>query len=161
MKNAKLVFCGVLLSAFALLAVACGAVKQGIQAGQDAMSLTLLGHTYQTYCTANKKGPANADDLLKSANAQNEKNAIQEVKDGKFTLIWNVNLDDPSGGNANKVLGYAAAPINGQRVVLFGSGKVEAIPEADFQAKPKAAPGTGAAPAEKAAPPKTKDKKGQ
>lgn len=128
---------------FALLALACSGIQQGVQVGKEAYNLTLVGQAYQEYCDTNKKGPADVDALLNAADAQH-KDAIQQVKDGKFTVIFGVNLSDPAVKSSGAVLGYAPAPVNGQRVVLLTDNpQAQAIPESTFQSKPKATAGGG------------------
>jgi hypothetical protein len=138
MTKAKFVICAGLLTAFAVLTMSCGAISQGVQAGKEAYNLTLIGQAYKDYCSTNSKGPKDADELMKSTSKQEEKDAIQQAKDGKFTIIWNVNLSDPTVVTSGAVLGYAPAPINNQRVVLLTDGQATNIPETTFQSKPKA-----------------------
>ena len=92
MKQTKLLICGVTLSAFALLAIACGGFTQGVQ---DGIHLNLDRPVlYQRYLNKTKKPPMGPDDLLTVATSQQEKDAVQAIKDGKVTIIWNVNLND-------------------------------------------------------------------
>ena len=146
MKNARLSLGAVAMLAFVLLSLACSGISQGIQAGKDAMNLQLIGQAYKSYCSSNNKGPANADELMKSANTQQEKDAVQAVKDGTYEVVWNVNLSDGSSGGSGAVLANAKTAINGVRVALMADGStVTTFPEADFLAKPKATPGGKAA----------------
>jgi hypothetical protein len=143
MTKAKWSSCAA-LAAFAALAVACSGIQQGIQAGKDAVNLQLIGQTYKSYCTTNKKGPANADDLMKSANTQQDKDAVQLIKDGHFDAVWNVNVNEPTAGGSGAVLVWTKTPTNNVRVALMAdTTTVNTYQEADFQKQPKAKPGTG------------------
>jgi len=129
-----------LLVVFTLLAVACGGLTQGIQ---DGVHLNFIGQLYQRCLTANKKPPSGPDDLLPLAKAQEEKDAVQAIKDGKLTIIWDVNLNDDKqfpDGKSNTVLGYANATLGGARQVLMADGKFTTLDDADFQKKTQAKP---------------------
>lgn len=129
------------LAAFAALAVACSGFTQGVK---DGMNLTIIGQLYQKYCDTKKKAPANSDDLLSVATTKEEKDAVQAIKDGKLTLLWNVDLNDPKqfpDGKGSTVLGYSNATVSDARMVLYADGKMEGIPDADFKKKPQAGKG--------------------
>jgi hypothetical protein len=144
MKKARLVFCAVALAAFAWLAVSCAAMNAGIQAGKDAANLVTIGQVWTNYCNTNKKGPANADDLMKSATSQSEKDAVQQIKDGHFQAQWNVNINDASAGGSGSMLVWTSAANNGVYVALMADGHTTAtLQEAEFKNKPKAKPSTG------------------
>ncbi len=115
--------------------------QQGVQAGKDAIALQQIGTAYRKYCQTNKKGPANVDDLLKSATTQDEKDAVNQIKDGKYTAVWGLDVTDPKVGTNNIILVYTATATNGIRVVLMADCKtVTSLSEADFQSKSKNKP---------------------
>lgn len=138
MKYTKSLICAVCLTAFLVVTVACSGFTQGVK---DGMNLTLIGQLYQKYCNDKKKAPGGPDDLLSVANSQEEKDAVQAIKDGKLTVIWNMDLNDskafPDGTN-NTVLGYSNATFSDARMVLYASGKMEGIPDVEFKKKPQA-----------------------
>jgi hypothetical protein len=143
MRKAKLMICAVSLIAFVGLSVACGAFKAGMQAGKDAVSLQQIGTVYKNYCTTNKKGPADADELMKSATTQSEKDAVQEIKNGNLTAIWGVDVTDPKAGGNSSILAYTTNANNGVRAVLMADcTTVTSFQEADFQKHAKATPTT-------------------
>lgn len=134
------VICAATAIAFALLAVACSGVQQGIQAGKDAIALQQIGTVYRSYCQTNKKGPASVDDLLKSATTQDEKDAVNQIG-SKFTAVWNLDVTDPKVGTNNTILVYTSASNTGIRVVLMADcTTVTSLSEADFQTKLKTKP---------------------
>src|SRR5262249_28729744 len=93
MTKAKWLICAAVLAAFAVLAVACGGFTQAVKEG---ISLKFAGQLYQRYQSQKNKPPANADDLLSVATTQEEKDAVQAIKDKKIEIIWGVDLNDPT-----------------------------------------------------------------
>src|SRR5690348_1025776 len=92
MTKAKWSSCAA-LAAFAVLAVACGGFTQAVKEG---ISLKFAGDLYTRYQSQKNKPPASADDLATVATSQEEKDAVQAIKDGKIKLIWGVDLNDQS-----------------------------------------------------------------
>ena len=138
MRKAKLSVCAVLMAAFAVLTMACGVFQASIQAGKDTITISQIGQVYRSYCTKNMKGPATADDLTKTATTPDENSAIQQIKDGKFTVVYNLNVNDPTVGNGTTILAYTATANNGVRVVLMADCvSIQSMQEADFQNKLK------------------------
>jgi hypothetical protein len=146
MKNAKGWMNGGALTAFALLALACGGIGE---ATMDGAYLHLNGQLYQRYLAKNKKPPSGPNDLLTVAFTKEEKDAVQAIEDDKLTIIWNVNLNDEKAfpdGKSNTVLGYANATFGGgsqigvARQVLMADGKYTSLDDDDFQKRTKAVP---------------------
>ena len=84
-----------LLATFALVSVSCGGVAKVREAAarqQKQNDFKQIGLSYIIYCDQNKKGPANADDLLKVTPEASV--PLQKVKDGEYKIIWGVNVTD-------------------------------------------------------------------
>jgi hypothetical protein len=145
MKKAKALTSAVLVAAFALATVACGGwMSQVQQSAKDTQHLQFISQMYQTYLTTKKKPPSGPDDLSSLANLQQEKDAVQAVKDGNIIVNWNIDLNDNSQfpqGKSNYIIAYAKTPLSDQRFVMTADGMVVNIPETDFQTKSKNKPG--------------------
>jgi hypothetical protein len=136
-----------LLTAFALLSVACGSVAKVREAAARATrknDLMQIGLGYQSYCLTNNKGPASADDLVKDQPAL--ATMMQKVKDGEYTIIWNVNLNDKKQFEKTPmfetILGYETVPLpEGPVVVVMCDGAGKFMTTAEFNAAPKAQSG--------------------
>jgi hypothetical protein len=139
MRKAKLSICAVLLAAFAVLAMSCAAFQAGMQAGKDTVTISHIGTAYRSYCTTNKKGPSGPDELMKSASTPDETAAVQQIKDGKMTCVWGLDVNNPAVGNGTTILAYTSTANNGVRVVLMADCvSIQSMQEADFQNKLKA-----------------------
>jgi hypothetical protein len=136
------VVCGVAVLSCIL---ACGAVKQAQQAAKDSMDLVQLGQSYHAFANDGKnkgRGPANADEWIKWAQAtpgQGDAVAlIQQTKPGgKYTIYWNVNIGALGGKSNTTVLGYDNKLPGAVGVVLMADGSVRAMQPAEFNAATK------------------------
>jgi hypothetical protein len=132
-----------LLVAFALLSTACGSVRQAAQRAQKSNDLRQIGLAYISYCDANRKGPANADDLVKF---QPETAPVfQKVKNGEYTIIWGVNTTDMTQfaktPTFQTVLGYESTAPSSGGVVLMCDGSAQPMTASEFNAAVKAKSG--------------------
>jgi len=135
-----------LLVAFALSSVACG-VQKAIQDAQDRAKkineLHQLGLLYHEYFDANQKGPSRVEDLEQLPSAAFAKDALQGVRSGKYTFIWNVHLLEvtATSGTPNTILAYEPSAQTSKGCVLFVDGSARELTSAEFKtmqlAKPK------------------------
>jgi hypothetical protein len=132
-----------MLMAFALMSVACGALRQAAQRNmetEEQIQLTNIGIMYQRYANAMTVGPAKVEDLDQFAFSKEEKDALQGVRSGKYKLIWKVRFLDMVEGTSNTILGYEPAAETSKGLVLFGDGRVEQLTAAKFKSTPLAKP---------------------
>jgi hypothetical protein len=115
--------------------------KSGIPRGMDLQTLKnsfkQIGLAYHNYLGQFNKGPATAKDLMPFM--ENSTTLENLLTDGSVVFIYNVRVQDMIEGSVNTILAYEKDADNkGLRVVLFGSGAVDVLPDAEFQSKPKA-----------------------
>jgi hypothetical protein len=104
-----------------------------------------LGMGYHNFEDANKRGPANAEDLKPFI--KDFAGLYEGLKSGELVLVWNVDFQD-TRANAKKggtslndlVLGYESKVPNDGGLVLMGYGGVHTMTAAEFKAAPKAQP---------------------
>lgn len=131
-----------LLTGFAVLSMACGAVGRVREAAdRQARSndLKQIALSYISYCDVNRKGPANIDELV---NLQPEIAPVaQKVKNGQYVVPWNVNMANMTQfteGTSNTVLAYESAVPTAGGLVVMCDGFVKNMTAAEFNAAPKA-----------------------
>ncbi len=142
MRKAKLSVCAVALAAFAVLAMSCAAFQAGVQAGKDTVAISHIGETYRSYSTTNKKGPANVDELMKSATTPDRRKTpcsrSRTASLRSSTGTWTSTIQFPVGKNNSTILAYTSTTNNGVRVVLMADCvTIQSMQEADFQTKLK------------------------
>jgi hypothetical protein len=131
------------VTAFALLSIACGSVRQAAERQKKQNDLMQIALAYINYCEAKGKGPANADDLLPYI--ENDPVLLQKMKND-YTIIWGVELNKPAqfeNGMSFTILAYEnAAPTSGGVVVMCDAAP-KIMTASEFNAAPKAKPGGG------------------
>lgn len=132
-----------ILVPFALLAIACGGVRQAAERQKKQNDLKQIALGYLNYCDANRKGPANANDL--APYVEHDPVLLQKMT-GEYTVIWGVNLNEPAqfeNGLSGTILAYeTTAPTSGG-VVVMCDGATRMMSASEFNAAPKAKPGSG------------------
>jgi hypothetical protein len=129
----------ILLSAFALLALACGnpvgKVREAADRAKQQNELKELGLAIHNYYDMNNKTPQSFADLDK-ANLTMSPDAASAVRSGQVTVVWGFLMNK----SRDKVIAYRTTNGN-QTIVLMGDGAVQTVPQATFGTMPQAVPG--------------------
>jgi hypothetical protein len=139
-------FLATLLCLAAPLSSGClGKIQQAAERARRANDLRQLAILYHNFHDAKNRGPASADELMTLAADPQEKSVVQAAKDGQYVVIWGVNIGEVARGGAGMsqtVLAYEKdVPTSGGMVATV-DGNVTNMTAAEFQAAPRAAPGT-------------------
>jgi hypothetical protein len=117
-----------------------GGIPRAMDVQEVKNAMKQIGLAYHNCVTSNNKAPTKLQDLMQFL----ERNAMIEqmlADGGPVVLIYGVRPQDMTDGSSNTLLAYEKDADNrGLRVVLFGDGSVDMLPDDEFQAKPKAQP---------------------
>jgi hypothetical protein len=116
-----------------------GGIPRAMDVQEVKNAMKQIGLAYHNCVTTNNKAPTKMQDLMPFL----ERNAMIEkmLTDGSVVFIYGVRIQDMIEGSSNTLIAWEKDADNrGLRVVLFGDGSVDMLPDDEFQAKPKAQP---------------------
>jgi hypothetical protein len=116
-----------------------GGIIRAMDVQEVKNNMKQIGLAYHNYVSSNNKAPLKMQDLMQFL----ERNASIEkmLSDGSVVFIYGVRLQDMTQGTSNTLIAYEKdADTRGFRVVLFGDGSVDMLPDDEFQTKTKAQP---------------------
>ena len=102
--------------------------------------LKIVGLAIASFQDANKRGPANLDELgpqLRLFSPEVE----QRIRKGEIVVVWNAGgfIEQPQGGSQVLIAWESKPEPNGSRLVVYMDSHAEILTEQEFQQKPKAA----------------------
>lgn len=116
-----------------------GGLVRGMDIQEVKNNMKQIGLAYHNYHDTFKRGPSKWQDL--SPYYEKVPALDKMLSDGSVVFIYNVAIRDMLDGTSNTLIAYEKdADTKGLRVVLYGDGSVDVLPEAEFQAKTKAHP---------------------
>ena len=115
--------------------------KGGLIRGMDVQEvknhMKQIGLAYHNYLSSNGKAPLKVQDLMQFL--ERSQPIEKMLTDGSVVFIYGASVQDMTQGSSNTLLAYEKdADTRGFRVVLFGDGSVDMLPDDEFQTKPKA-----------------------
>jgi len=116
-----------------------GGIPRAMDVQEVKNAMKQIGLAYHNCLTSNNKAPGKMQDLMQFL----ERNALIEklLSDGSVVFVYGVRIQDMTQGTSNTLIAWEKDADNrGLRVVLFGDGSVDMLPDDEFQSKPKAQP---------------------
>jgi hypothetical protein len=120
-------------------------VRSAAQRAEDQNTLKWLFICYDAFAEKNKRSPRDLEDFEKGLPtlgdiANDPKMApkyLQEIRSGKFVVLWDVNLQAANlgAGRSGTVLAYEKDTPDSGGLVLFADGSVVRLTAEQFKAK--------------------------
>ena len=118
-----------------------GGIIRAMDVQEVKNNMKQIGLAYHNYVSSNNKAPLKVQDLMQFL--ERSQPIEKMLTDGSIVFIYGVRIQDMPQGTSNTLIAYEKdADQKGFRVVLFGDGSVDMLPDDEFQTKPKAQPRT-------------------